>query len=107
MSKVHWLAFATLPGVGSVTIGRLVEHFGSVEAAFNAPDDELGQIPRMTSETLTRLRAISLEQLEEEVTSLADEGITVSTWDDALYPANLRGLTDAPPLLFVQGELKD
>jgi DNA processing protein len=107
MSKVHWLALSTLQGVGSVTVRKLIERFGSVEAIFDAPDADLLCVPRITAEVVARLRAISLNDLEVELTSLADEGLQVITWDDAIYPVNLKQVQDAPPLLFMRGELQE
>lgn len=105
--KVHWLALSTLRGVGGATIRKLLERFGSVEAIFDAPDAELLRVPRITPDVVARLRAISLNDLEAELTSLADEGLQVLTWDDAIYPTNLRQVQDAPPLLFMRGELQE
>jgi len=105
MSKTHWLALAAVPGVGGVTFRRLVERFGSVEAAFDAPEDELLQVPRFTQDMIERMRAISLDALDEEWLSLSQEGLDVLTWEEEAYPANLRDLRDAPPLLFVRGSL--
>ena len=107
MSKVHWLGLSTLRGVGGVTIRKLIERFGTVEAIFDAPDADLLLVPRITSDVVVRLRAISLNDLEAELTSLADEGLQVVTWDDALYPPNLRQAPDAPSLLFMRGELQE
>jgi DNA processing protein len=105
LSKIHWLAFSTIPGVGGATARRLVEQFGGIEDAFAADDEELGKIPRMTSEVIARLRAISLESLENELASLSEEGLEVLTWDDDAYPQPLIELSDAPPILFLHGEL--
>jgi DNA processing protein len=105
--KVHWLALSTLQGVGSVTIRKLIERFGSVEAIFDAPDADLLCVPQITADVVARLRAISLSNLEAELTSLADEGLQVITWDDANYPANLKQVQNAPPLLFIRGELQE
>ena len=93
------------PGIGGATARKLVERFGSVEAAFDAPDEELLQIPRLTAAIVEGLRAVSLEALEYELTSMDDEGVSVLTWDDDDYPANLRRASDSPPLLFVRGGL--
>ncbi len=106
MSKAQWLALAALPGVGGVTLKRLVERFGSVAGVFDAADDDLRHVPRVTAETVARLRATSLDQLEAELVSLSDEGVQVLTWDDDAYPAGLRPLTDAPPVLFLRGGLR-
>lgn len=107
MGKAHWLALSTLRGVGGVTIRRLIEQFGSIEAAFDAPDADLLRVPRMTAEIVARLRAISLDNLEAELASLANECLQVVTWDDAIYPTNLRQVQNAPPLLFIRGELQE
>mgnify|MGYP005853952899 CR=1 FL=1 len=105
MSKAHWLALATLPGIGGVTLRALIERFGSVEAAFDAPADELLEVPRVTADVVARLRAISIPALEAELLSMSEEGLEVLTWEDDDYPPGLRMLHDAPPLLFVYGLL--
>jgi DNA processing protein len=104
MAKVHWLALSTVSGIGGVTARRLLELFGSAESVFDAPDGELLRVPRVTPDVVARLRAVSLESLEAELASLDEEGVEVVTWDDE-YPENLRGVNDAPPVLFVHGEL--
>jgi DNA processing protein len=105
MGKAHYLALSTIPNVGSVTVRRLIERCGSVEAIFDAPDEELLRVPRITADIVERLRAVSLDAIEEELAALSEEGLGVLTWDDDDYPANLRRAHDAPPLLFVRGEL--
>src|SRR5687767_9603266 len=106
MSKAHWLALSTLPGIGGVTLRRLIDRCGSIEAVFDAADETLRQVPRVSAEAIARLRAIDLDTLETELVSLNDDGIEVLTWDDTDYPANLRPLPDAPPLLFLRGNLR-
>lgn len=105
MSKVHWLALSLVPGIGGATARRLCERFGCVEAVFDASDEELLGVSRITEEIVARLREASLDSLEAEIVELADEGIEVLTWDDAEYPSNLRQASDAPPLLFVRGDI--
>ena len=105
MSKAHWLALTSVPGVGAVTARRLLDRFGTVEAVFGADEADLRAIPRLPADFAARLRALSLDGLEDEITSLADEGIHVLTWDDESYPALLAGVADAPPVLFVRGRL--
>jgi DNA processing protein len=106
MSKLHWLALSAVSGIGGATARQLIERFGSIESVFDAADEELVRVPRITPEVVARLRAIPLDALEEELVSLGDEGIEVLTWDDVDYPHNLRLARDAPPLLFVQGDLR-
>ena len=109
MSKLHWVALRTVSGVGGATARALVERFGDIEAAFEASDEELLAVPRVTPKVVAGLRAVSLEALEAEIMSLSEEDIQVVTWDDEEYPANLRLIKSGapgPPLLFVRGECR-
>ncbi len=105
MSTVHWLALIMLPGIGGVTARKLAERFGGVEDVWEASDEELLAVPRITPEVVRQLRALSLDDLERELESLSDSGLRIITWDDDDYPANLRHVGDAPALLFVRGDV--
>jgi len=61
MSKVHWLALSTISGIGGATARKLLDSLGDVEAIFDAPDEELLKIPRITRDVVARMRSISLE----------------------------------------------
>ena len=106
MSKAHWLALTMLSRVGGVTVRKLIEQFGDIELVFDAPAEELLQVPRMTADIVAQLQSVSLPTLDAELLSLSDEGIDVLTWEDDDYPRNLLGIHDAPPLLFLAGELQ-
>lgn len=103
MSRLHWIALSLTPGVGGKAMRRLLKRFGDAEAVFEAPDKALLAVPRIGEKTLRAIRAVRLEQVEAELLSLEDEGISMLVWDDEDYPANLRAAADAPPLLFVRG----
>lgn len=104
MSKAHWLGLSTLPGVGGATFSKLIERFGTAEAVYHASDTELLAIPRITEQTVAHLHQIRLEQIEAEILSLEDEGISVLTWEDVDYPHLLQSISSAPPILYVQGQ---
>ncbi len=106
MSHAHWLALASIPGIGGVTARKLLERFGDVESIFSAPLAELSEIPRITPTVAEQILAAPVADLEDELLSLDDEGIDVLTWDDDRFPAHLRALADAPMVLFVRGTLK-
>jgi len=105
MSKVHWLALTQIAGIGGMTARRLLARFGSVEAVFDASIEELDAVPRISERAARAIKAAPLDLLEAELLSLDNEGISVLTWDDEEYPANLRAAADAPPLLFVRGSI--
>jgi len=105
MNEVYWLALSTIPGIGGKTARRLIERFGSLPAVFDADDDELASVPRITPEIVSGLRNAPLDQLDDELCDLRSEGIRLLTWDSDDYPANLRRADDAPPLLFLMGTI--
>ncbi len=104
MSKEHWLALMSVPGIGGVTARKLIERFGSIPAVFSAAAEDVAAVPRVSLEMAMQLPS-ALDQAQQALESLADADITVLTWDDDEYPANLRSVNDAPPLLFVRGDL--
>ena len=94
-----------VPGVGGATSRRLAAHFGGIEAVFDASEDELIAVSRITSEIAVAIREVQLEALENDMESMSDDGIRVVTWDDDDYPMNLRDAADAPALLFASGDI--
>ena len=105
MTTIHWLALTLTPGIGGATARKLLDRYGDIQSIFEAPPDELTEIPRITPEIADKLLSISFEQLETELLSLDEEGIDVLTWDDERFPDRLRALNDAPLLLFVRGAI--
>ncbi|MCL4394546.1 MAG: DNA-processing protein DprA [Chloroflexi bacterium] len=106
MSQTHWLALASISGLGGVTARRLVEQFGSVEDVFHASLEELTAIPRVTEDVADQIRRAPLEQLQADLYALSEEEIEFLTWDDARFPRRLRDLPDVPVALFMRGHLR-
>lgn len=106
MNEVYWLALSTIPGIGGKTARRLIERFGSLPAVFNADDDDLSSIPRITPEIVSGLRNAPLDQLDADLCDLRSEGIRLLAWDSDDYPANLLKADDAPPILFLMGTIE-
>jgi DNA processing protein len=96
----------TVSGIGGMTARKLIERFGDVESIFEAAPAELLEIPRITEMMAAQILAAPIEQLENELLSLNDEGIDMLTWDDTRFPIRLRPLPDAPMVLFTRGALK-
>jgi len=103
MSKAHWVALSMIPGIGGATARKLVERFGTVDAVFEADESALLAVPRITPDITRQIRNALLENVEAELVSLDDEGITVLALEDNGYPELLRGASDAPSVLFVRG----
>ena len=106
MSKAHWVALASVPGVGGKTVTRLLAHFGSVSAIFAAPVEELAAVPRLGAKQARAIASLSLEHIEARMSRYEASGIRLITWEEPEYPANLLLINDAPPLLTVRGDLR-
>ncbi len=90
-------------GIGPATLNRLLNHFGSANAALAASDTELSQAG-LKPDTLQHLRAVPADAAAADLEWLhraAHRHILVP--EDRLYPKLLRDVKAAPPILFVVG----
>lgn len=106
--RQHWLGFNLVAGVGPVRVRRLLELFGTLEAAWSAPESALRRAD-LDSRTLGNLRDVRRRlDLAEELARLDRLGIALLTWNDPDYPAllaELRDIDQAPPVLYLRGSL--
>lgn len=105
MAKTHYLALAGIPGVGGVTARKLLDRFGSLASAFNADDDQLLSVPRITPEIVQAMREADLDHLDSVIEAYDDSGVHVVSWEDDDYPRNLLEARDSPYLLYVVGDI--
>jgi DNA processing protein len=106
-ARSYWVGFNHVAGVGPARFQRLREHFSSLEAAWHADKNALqaAGLDRRTISNLLEVRqSIDLNAIQR---SLDDIGAAVLTLDDTDYPALLRELPDAPPVIYVRGSLTD
>jgi DNA processing protein len=104
--KVYWVGFNLVKGIGAVRVKALLDFFGSLEMAWQAPVEGLRSagIPPKILENLLRVRReTSLEQVWEYIQRC---GIQTLTWEEEGYPRRLREIDQPPPVLYVLGALK-
>jgi DNA processing protein len=98
-----WIALNMTPGVGPRVTARLLEHFGSAEAIFDAPRRELALL-RLTPDTIESIAKRDLHQrAEEEIEKVRKVGGDILVLDDGVYPTLLRETYDPPVTLYVKG----
>jgi DNA processing protein len=97
-----WLALYRAPGVGTETFRLLLQQFSSPDQVLQAPPSELKAL-HLQESTLQYLKQPDWEAVEKDLTWLAQEHNYLITLDHADYPALLREIPSAPPLLFVHG----
>jgi len=62
-------------------------------------------VPDLTDKQLTRMSEVRDRSVDKEIATLQALGGRVVGWSDPLYPSNLKQLPDAPPVLFIRGNL--
>jgi DNA processing protein len=101
----YWIGFNIVSGIGPARFKMLLDHFGEAGRAWHASEQELHEagLDRKSVESLLASRqALSLE---DELARVEQQGASVITWEDDRYPPRLRQIHNAPPLLYVRGEL--
>jgi DNA processing protein len=103
--RMYWALLTTVSQIGPSRFGRLIDHFGSAEAAWNAPLLDLAGagLDRRAIESLGKLRRV--RDPETERRKLEALGVAVLILDDLAYPDALREIADPPPVLYIQGAL--
>jgi DNA processing protein len=101
----YYLGFNLVPGMGPNRLARLVGSCGSLEAAWHADAFALaaaGIEPRAAAALLAVRERLDLDA---ELQRVDRAGATLIAIDDPGYPRLLRGIPNAPPLIYVRGSL--
>lgn len=98
--KLDWLRLIRSENVGPRTFRTLVNHYGGAAAALRALPDlaRRGGAPRAT-------KIFAREEAEREFLNARALGVTFVALGEPDYPARLKMIDDAPPLIAVRGKL--
>jgi DNA processing protein len=103
-----YLALNLLPKIGPVRVRRLLETFGTPEKILAAKASEIQKLEgfgRDLAETVSGWE--NLIDLTREQRRIKEEGLTLLTQEDALYPRLLKEIHDPPTVLYVRGQLTE
>lgn len=98
-----WLTLIRAPGVGAVTLMRLLQRFGNPRGVLDAGDAAWRDIG-LDAPARTWLAHPDQRRLDDDIQWLAQSGHHLITTDSALYPTRLAEVAGAPPALFVVGD---
>lgn len=103
--KLIRIAFHSIPGVGSGRLRQLIAYFGSALKAWQAAENELRKLGNESwVHALIQERSqLDPSQIEKD---LAQKEICTVIPEEKHYPALLRELADAPPLLYYKGKIE-
>jgi DNA processing protein len=97
---------ALAPGIGCVTVNRLLRHFGDSDRVLGAAESELKGVEGVTANHVKGVLAAGKIDPRPELELAARHGVSLIAFDDPAYPAHLRSTYDPPFILYVRGELK-
>lgn len=103
--RIYWVLLSQVSQIGPARFGRLLERFGSAEAAWKASLFELtaAGLDRRGVESIGKLRGTA--DPDKEWQRLERARVSVLILDDPAYPSALREIADPPPVLYVRGEI--
>jgi len=103
----YWLLLHSIQGIGPITFKRLLEKIGSPANVFSARIEELQDIPRLSRKSVSEILAAhkKLYEIEKLLSVLRKRQFRIVTLFDSDYPSKLKRIRNAPPILYVFGEL--
>ncbi len=93
-------------GVGAKTFHRLVEHFGDVVAAADAPPGALRRVSGVGPKTVAAIAGVTEDLIDAELETVERCGARILGLDDEAYPPALQQIHDPPAVLYVRGALE-
>ena len=101
----YWVWLASVDGVRTISLCRVLEHFGGAMEAYFAPEERLSEIEDLSPQERRALSDRRLERTEQILALCQEKNIRILTLHDAAYPDRLRQIADPPLVLYVRGNL--
>ena len=103
--RAAYVALALTPGIGTVRLAALLEHFGSPSGALSAPFAFLCGVRGISHAAATALNNTTAAAGERALAMVDRLGARCLLPSDPEWPEALAHMPDAPTLLFAQGDL--
>jgi DNA processing protein len=102
----YWLAVGRVEGLGVRGALRLIEHFGSPQAAYLASLTELEScgLPAHVAQAI--FAQVGMKEAEKEMEAAAKVGCELVPLASPNYPRLLKQIPDPPLLLYVRGDVQ-
>ncbi|OKH19225.1 DNA protecting protein DprA [[Limnothrix rosea] IAM M-220] len=106
MERYYWVGWSQIKGIGPVLLKRIWQHFGSLEVAWQAPREVLGEVEGLGGKLIDKVMAgrspLNPEQVYEQHLKKNPQFWTPA---DADYPKLLLEIPSPPPLLYYRGRV--
>lgn len=104
--KVYWVGFNYVKGVGPMRLRALLNFFGDIQIAWEAPSDAL-RAAGLSQKIIDNLLHVRTHlDIQKEIERATAGGIDILTWDDPAYPKKLLEIHQPPPVLYVRGSFQ-
>ena len=103
----YWLGFNLVKGIGPAKVQALLDYYGSLATAWQANEFELQKIGLDRRAIQTFLETRQEVDLDVALVRVERAGVSLLTWEMPTYPSYLREISNPPPLLYYQGELRE
>lgn len=104
--SLAWLALSLIPRLGGKLFFTLVERFGTPEAVLGAPVSALRAVRGVGETTAHAIATVDLHALELALARWQAQGVLCVGYHDPAYPPLLKHIPDAPPTLFMRGQVQ-
>ena len=104
-SKIPWIGFNLVNGIGPMRLNALITAFGDIRLAWNAPASELKETGLNSKLVLSIIDVRESGILEQSLKKIREHGIEVLTWEDPDYPGRLKEIDQSPPVLYCLGSM--
>ena len=107
MNELEALVGLNMTGaIGGIRLKKLLDAFGRPQDILSAPFEKLRQIEGIGDKTALLICSVKKEAVAKEFSLIKKYGLKVITLEKSDYPENLKEIPDAPPVLYLKGELK-
>ncbi|MFE8696432.1 DNA-processing protein DprA [Cytobacillus sp. FJAT-53684] len=104
---VYWIWLSRLKYVGPVLQKQLITYFSNPKEVYEASEEELTGVPKMTNNALRSITFNrSLKEAENILNEVRKSGINLLFFDDVLYPKFASESKGSPIVLYYRGEIQ-
>jgi DNA processing protein len=103
---LHWLALRMTPGLGTRKAGQLIEIFRTPKAIFRTSKSELESAGLAAAVAQSVVSGCAFEDAADQQQKMAEAGAELVPMTDPRYPAALKEIFDAPPVLYAKGRVE-
>lgn len=104
-SLKYWVWLAGRPGIGALTLNKLLEWFGTPEQVYFADAKAYVELPGLHANEREALADKNLLGAKKTLYDCEEYGYRIVTLTDGDYPSRLRNIPDPPVVFYVRGHL--